>query len=317
MGVTLTGARVLVTGGGGFLGRALLARLREARCATLVAPPRADYDLRREADVARLFAEHRPEVVFHLAAEVGGIAFNLANPGRTFYVNALMSTLVMEQARLAGVAKFVGAGSVCAYPEHAEVPFREDALWDGYPEPSNGPYGLAKRMMLVQGQAYRAQYGFNAVHLLVMNLYGPGDHFDPDHSHVVAALIRRMLEAVDGGAPELVVWGDGLATREFLYVDDAARGLVLAAERYDAPEPVNLGAGFEISIRDLAGLLAELTGYRGRLVFDGSRPSGQRRRSADVSRAKRELGFEAEVGFREGLARTIAWYRAQRTAGAR
>ena len=317
MGVTLTGARVLVTGGGGFLGRALLARLREARCATLVAPPRADYDLRREADVARLFAEHRPEVVFHLAAEVGGIAFNLANPGRTFYVNALMSTLVMEQARLAGVAKFVGAGSVCAYPEHAEVPFREDALWDGYPEPSNGPYGLAKRMMLVQGQAYRAQYGFNAVHLLVMNLYGPGDHFDPDHSHVVAALIRRMLEAVDGGAPELVVWGDGLATREFLYVDDAARGLVLAAERYDAPDPVNLGAGFEISIRDLAGLLAELTGYRGRLVFDGSRPSGQRRRSADVSRAKREFGFEAEVGFREGLARTIAWYRAQRTAGAR
>jgi len=221
------------------------------------------------------------------------------------------------QARLAGVAKFVGAGSVCAYPEHAEVPFREDALWDGYPEPSNGPYGLAKRMMLVQGQAYRAQYGFNAVHLLVMNLYGPGDHFDPDRSHVVAALIRRMLEAVEGGAPELVVWGDGLATREFLYVDDAARGLVLAAERYDAPEPVNLGAAFEISIRDLAGLLAELTGYRGRLVFDGWRPSGQRRRSADVSRAKRELGCEAEVGFREGLARTIAWYRAQRMAAAR
>ena len=317
MGVTLAGARVLVTGGGGFLGRALLARLREARCATLVAPPRADYDLLREADVARLFAEHRPEVVFHLAAEVGGIAYNLANPGRTFYVNALMSTLVMEQARLAGVAKFVGAGSVCAYPEHAEVPFREDALWDGYPEPSNGPYGLAKRMMLVQGQAYRAQYGFNAVHLLVMNLYGPGDHFEPGRSHVIAALIERLVEAAEQGAPEVVVWGDGLATREFLYVDDAARGLVLAAERYDAPEPVNLGAGFEISIRDLAGLLAELTGYRGRLVFDGSRPSGQRRRSADVSRAKRELGFEAEVGFREGLARTIAWYRAQRTAGAR
>jgi GDP-L-fucose synthase len=248
---------------------------------------------------------------------VGGIAFNLANPGRTFYANALMSALVMEQARHAGVAKFVGAGSVCAYPEHAEVPFREDALWDGYPEPTNGPYGLAKRMMLVQGQAYRAQYGFNAVHLLLMNLYGPGDHFDPERSHVIAALIRRMLDAVEAGAPELVVWGDGLATREFLYVDDAARGLVLAAERYDAPEPVNLGAGFEISIRDLAGLLAELTGYRGRLVFDGTRPSGQRRRSADVSRAKREFGFEAEVEFREGLARTIVWYRAQRTAGTR
>jgi GDP-L-fucose synthase len=317
MGVTLAGARVLVTGGGGFLGRTLLARLRAARCATLVAPTRAEYDVLREGDVARLFAEHRPEVVFHLAAEVGGIAWNLANPGRTFYANALMSTLVMEQARLAGVAKFVGVGSVCAYPQEAEVPFREEALWDGYPEPSNGPYGLAKRMMLVQGQAYRAQYGFNAVHVLMMNLYGPGDHFDLDRSHVVAALIRRMLEAAETGAPELVVWGDGLATREFLYVDDAARGLVLAAERYDAPEPVNLGAGFEMSIRDLAALLAELTGYRGRLVFDSSRPGGQRRRSADVSRAKREFGFEAEVGFREGLARTIAWYRTERTAGAR
>jgi GDP-L-fucose synthase len=317
VGVRLAGARVLVTGGEGFLGRALLARLREAGCAAVVAPTRADYDLLREADVARMFAEHRPVLVFHLAAEVGGIAYNVANPGRTFYANAVMSALVIEQARLAGVAKLVGAGSVCAYPEHAEVPFREDALWDGYPEPSNGPYGMAKRMMLVQGQAYRAQYGFNAVHLLLMNLYGPGDHFDPDRSHVIAALIRRMLEAVETGSPELVVWGDGLATREFLYVEDAARGLVLAAERYDGAEPVNLGAGFEISIRDLAALLAELTGYRGRLVFDASRPSGQRRRSADVSRAKRELGFEAEVGFREGLARTIAWYRAQRTAAAR
>ncbi|HET7343499.1 MAG TPA: NAD-dependent epimerase/dehydratase family protein, partial [Methylomirabilota bacterium] len=207
--------------------------------------------------------------------------------------------------------------SVCAYPEHAEVPFREETLWDGYPEPSNGPYGMAKRMLLVQGQAYRAQYGFNAVHLLLMNLYGPGDHFEPDRSHVIAALIRRMLEASETGAAELVVWGDGLATREFLYVDDAARGLALAAERYDGAEPVNLGAGFEISIRDLAHLLAELTGYRGRLVFDASRPSGQRRRSADVARAKREFGFEAEVGFRDGLARTIAWYRSQRTAAAR
>ncbi len=316
MGVRLAGARVLVTGGSGFLGRALLERLDEAG-AKVTAPARAEYDLLREADVARMFAQQRPEVVFHLAADVGGIGYNLANPGRTLYANTTMSALVMEQARLAGVAKFVGAGSVCAYPEHAAVPFREDALWDGYPEPSNAPYGLAKRLMLVQGQAYRAQYGFNAIYLLIMNLYGPGDHFEPDRSHVIAALIRRMLEASDAGTPELVVWGDGTATREFLYVDDAARALVLAAERYDGAEPVNLGTGAEISIRDLAVLLVELTGYRGRLAFDASRPSGQQRRCADVSRAKRELGFEAAVSFREGLARTIAWYRAHRAGRTR
>ena len=312
----LAGARALVTGGGGFLGRAVLEQLQEAG-AKVVAPGRAEYDLLRETDVARLFAEHRPEVVFHLAADVGGIGYNLANPGRTLYNNVTMTALVMEQARRAGVEKFVGAGSVCAYPEHAAVPFREDELWDGYPEPSNGPYGLAKRMMLVQGQAYRAQYGFNAIYLLIMNLYGPGDHFEPDRSHVIAALIRRMLEAHEAGAPELVVWGDGEATREFLYVDDAARGLLRAAERYDGAAPVNLGAGFEISIRDLATLLAELTGYRGRLVFDASRPSGQRRRSADVTRARQEFGFAARVSLREGLTRTIAWYRAQRAGTAR
>jgi GDP-L-fucose synthase len=223
----------------------------------------------------------------------------------------------MEHARRAGVAKFVGVGSVCAYPEHAPVPFREDELWNGYPEPTNGAYGSAKRMMLVQGQAYRAEYGFNAVHLLMMNLYGPGDHFEPDRSHVIPALIRRFLDAAAAGTPEIVVWGDGLATREFLYVDDAARGILLAAERYDGAEPVNLGAGFEISIRDLATLLAELTGYGGRLVFDASKPSGQRRRSADVSRAKQDFGFEAAVGFREGLARTIEWYRHTQAVTAR
>jgi len=307
----LAGARALVTGGRGFLGRVLLAQLEDAG-ATTVAPSRAEYDLLREADVARLFADHRPEVVFHLAADVGGIGYNVANPGRTLYANATMSALVMEQARLAGVEKFVGAGSVCAYPEHAAVPFREDALWDGYPEPTNGPYGLAKRMMLAQGQAYRAQYGFNAIHLLIMNLYGPGDHFEPERSHVVAALIRRMLEAEDAGAPELVVWGDGRATREFLYVDDAARGLVLAAERYDGAAPVNLATGVEISVRELATLLAELTGYRGRLVFDASRPSGQQRRSADVSRARAAFDFAARVSLREGLTRMIEWYRSHR-----
>ena len=314
MALTLADARVLVTGGAGFLGRAVVARLQAAGCATVVVPRRAQYDLTRESDVERLFAEHPVDLVLHLAADVGGIGYNLANPGRTFYANTMMGALVMEHARRAGVGKLVGIGSVCAYPEHARVPFREDELWDGYPEPTNGAYGSAKRMLLVQGQAYRAQYGFSAVHLLMMNLYGPGDHFDAERSHVIPALIRRFLDAAAAGAPEIVVWGDGLATREFLYVDDAARGILLAAERYDDAAPVNLGAGFEISIRDLAGLLAELTGYRGRLVFDATKPSGQRRRSADVSRAKDLFGFQAEVGFREGLTRTIEWYTRTRAA---
>jgi GDP-L-fucose synthase len=298
-----------VTGAAGFLGRAVVERLAAAGCAQVVTPRQADCNLTCEDDVARLFARHPVDLVLHLAADVGGIGYNLAHPGQVFYANVMMAALVMEHARRSGVAKFVGVGSVCAYPEHAGVPFREDELWEGYPEPTNGAYGSAKRMMLVQGQAYRAEYGLNAVHLLMMNLYGPGDHFEADRSHVIPALIRRFVDAAAAGTPEIVVWGDGLATREFLYVDDAARGILLAAERYDGPAPVNLGAGFEISIRDLATLLAELTGYEGRLVFDASKPSGQRRRSADVSRAKQEFGFEAAVGFREGLARTIEWYR--------
>jgi GDP-L-fucose synthase len=309
MGVRLADARVLVTGAAGFLGRAVVERLGAAGCATLVTPRQAECDLTRETDVARLFADHPVDLVLHLAADVGGIGYNLANPGQIFYANVMMGALVMEHARRAGAAKFVGVGSVCAYPEHASVPFREDELWDGYPEPTNGAYGSAKRMLLVQGQAYRAQYGFNAVHLLMMNLYGPGDHFGADRSHVIPALIRRFVDATAAGTPEIVVWGDGRATREFLYVDDAARGILLAAERYDGGAPVNLASGFEISIRDLATLLAELTGYRGRLVFDASKPSGQRRRSADVSRARQELGFEAGMDFREGLARTVEWYR--------
>jgi GDP-L-fucose synthase len=308
VGLSVSDARVLVTGGAGFLGRAVVTRLQAAGCPAVVAPRRAEYDLTREADVARLFAEHPVDLVLHLAADVGGIGYNLANPGQTFYANVMMGALVLEHARRAGVGKVVAVGSVCAYPEHARVPFREDELWDGYPEPTNGAYGSAKRMLLVQGQAYRAQYGLSVVHLLMMNLYGPGDHFDAERSHVIPALVRRFLDAAAAGTPEIVVWGDGLATREFLYVDDAARGIVQAAERYDDPAPVNLGAGFEISVRDLATLIAELTGYRGRLVFDASKPSGQRRRSADVSRAKRQFGFEAEVGLREGLARTIDWY---------
>jgi GDP-L-fucose synthase len=312
----LAAARVLVTGGSGFLGRHLVERLRAAGCRRVVAPRLADYDLTHEADVARMFAEQPVELVVHLAAEVGGIGFNMANPGSIFYRNVMLNTLVMEQARRAGVRKFVGVGSVCAYPEHARVPFREDELWDGYPEPTNAPYGLAKKMMLAQGQAYRAQYGFDAIHLLLMNLYGPGDHFDAERSHVIPALIRRFGEAAAAGAAEVVVWGDGEATREFLYVEDAARGIVLATERYDGAAPVNLGAGFEISVRELAALIAELTGYRGRVVFDAARPSGQRRRCADVSVAAREFGFRAAVSLREGLARTIEWYRREAYAGA-
>ena len=314
--LSLGDARVLVTGGAGFLGRTVVARLQTAGCSSVVIPRRAQYDLTREADVERLFAEHPVDLVLHLAADVGGIGYNLVNPGRTFYANTMMGALVMEQARRTGVRKLVAVGSVCAYPEHARVPFREDEVWDGYPEPTNGAYGSAKRMLLVQGQAYRAQYGFCAIHLLMMNLYGPGDHFDPERSHVIPALIRRFLEAAAAGTPEIVVWGDGLATREFLFVDDAARGILLAAERYDEAAPVNLGAGFEISIRDLAGLLAELTGYRGRVVFDASKPSGQRRRCADVTRARDLFGFRAEVGFREGLTRTIEWYARTQGAGA-
>jgi GDP-L-fucose synthase len=310
----LADSRVLVTGGSGFLGRAVVSRLRATGCTTVVVPRRSQYDLTHETDVARLFAEHPVDLVLHLAADVGGIGYNLANPGQTFYANVMMGALVMEHARRAGVGKLVGVGSVCAYPEHARVPFREDELWDGYPEPTNGAYGSAKRMLLVQGQAYRAQYGFRAVHLLMMNLYGPGDHFDAERSHVIPALILRFLEAAATGASEIVVWGDGLATREFLYVDDAARGILLAAERYDDAAPVNLGAGFEISVRDLAVLIAELTGYRGRLIFDASRPSGQRRRAADVSRARDLFGFQAEIGLREGLARTIEWYTRTQTA---
>ncbi len=310
--IDLSGRRIVVTGGAGFLGRHLVGALEARGCRDVAAPRRPEYDLTSEPAVERLLADTRPEIVIHLAAVVGGIGANQASPGRFFYDNLMMGALLMEHARRAGVAKVVAVGTICAYPKHASVPFREDDLWSGYPEETNAPYGLAKKMLLVQAQAYRQEYGVNAIYLLPVNLYGPGDHDDPDRSHVIPALIRKCLEAVERGAEEIVCWGDGSPTREFLYVADCAEAIVLATERYDGSEPVNVGAGFEISIKELAELIAELAGFRGRIAWDPSKPNGQPRRCLDVTRAEREFGFRARTDFRTGLARTVAWYREQR-----
>src|SRR5215472_12721520 len=303
--VNLSTKRVLVTGGSGFLGRHVVCAFERHGCRDVVVVRKAQCDLTREADVRRLFSENRPHIVVHLAAVVGGIGANRESPGRFFYENVMMGALTMEHARLAGV------GTICAYPRLAPIPFLERDLWNGYPEETNAPYGIAKKMLLVQGQAYREQYGFDAVHLLPVNLYGPYDNFDPSSSHVIPALVRKCLEAVESGAAEVVCWGTGNATREFLYVEDCADAIVLATEQYDRAEPVNLGAGFEISIRDLAELIASLTGFKGRLTFDRTKPDGQPRRSLDVSRAK-TFGFSASTDFRTGLMRTIEWYKAER-----
>jgi GDP-L-fucose synthase len=310
--VDVSKKRVLITGGSGFLGRHVVSAFERRGCRDVVVVRKAQYDLTREPDVQRLFSEKRPQVVVHLAAVVGGIGANRESPGRFFYQNVMMGALTMEHARLAGVEKFVGVGTICAYPKLAPIPFLERDLWNGYPEETNAPYGIAKKMLLVQGQAYRAQYGFDAIHLLPVNLYGPHDNFDPASSHVIPALVRKCLEAVEAGASEVVCWGTGNATREFLYVEDCAEAIVLAAEKYDQPEPVNLGAGFEISIRDLAELVAELTGFRGGLVFDRTKPDGQPRRSLDVTRARSLFGFSATTDFRTGLTRTVEWYKAER-----
>jgi GDP-L-fucose synthase len=304
--------RVLITGGSGFLGRHVVAAFERRGCRDIAIVRKAQHDLTHEPDVQRLFAEKRPHVVVHLAAVVGGIGANRESPGRFFYQNVMMGALTMEHARLAGVEKFVGVGTICAYPKLAPIPFIERDLWNGYPEETNAPYGIAKKMLLVQGQAYREQYGFDAVHLLPVNLYGPHDNFDPASSHVIPALVRKCLEAVESGAGEVVCWGTGNATREFLYVEDCAEAIVLAVEKYDQSDPVNLGAGFEISIRDLAELIAELTGFRGRLVFDRTKPDGQPRRSLDVTRARNAFGFAATTDFRTGLRRTVEWYKAER-----
>jgi GDP-L-fucose synthase len=306
---------VLVTGGAGFLGAHVVRKLQAKGCQAIIVPRSREFDLREKAAIIRLFEQAQPDLVIHLAAVVGGIGANRHYPGQFFYDNAVMGLQLMEQARLFGVEKFVALGTVCAYPKFTPVPFREADLWNGYPEETNAPYGLAKKMLLVQAQAYRQEYGLNAIYLLPVNLYGPGDNFDPATSHVIPALIRKCLEAVEGGQDEVVVWGTGQASREFLYVEDAAEAVVLAAEHYHSPEPVNLGSGRELSIKELVELIAELTGFKGRLVWDSTKPDGQPRRCLETTRAEQAFGFRARTDFREGLKRTIDWYR-QRHAGA-
>src|SRR3954471_17797729 len=306
---------VVVTGGGGFLGSHLVERL-EAEGQEVFVPRQADYDLTHEDAVARLFADARPQTLIHLAAEVGGIGANRANPGRYWYANLMMGAHLIEQARVSKLEKLVLAGTICAYPKFAPVPFKEDDLWDGYPEETNAPYGVAKKALLVGAQSYREQYGLNAIYLLPVNLYGPRDNFDLETSHVIPALIRKMVEAQERGEREVVLWGTGEPTREFLYVDDCVDGILAATERYDGADPVNLGTGEEIRIRDLAELIAELTGYDGEVVWDTSRPDGQPRRKLDTTRAEERFGFHAQTSFRDGLARTIAWYREHATAHA-
>ncbi len=309
--MTVRGTRTLVTGGAGFLGRCVVAELQAAG-ADVVVPRRKDYDLVSREACARLLRDARPDLVIHLAARVGGIGANRDNPGLYFFDNLMMGVQLLEECRLAGIRKVVTVGTICSYPKFAPVPFREETLWDGYPEETNAAYGLAKKMLMVQGQAYRQQYGMNAIHLLPVNLYGPGDNFDPSSSHVIPALLVKFQDALDRRASHVEVWGTGQASREFLYVEDAARGIRMASEAYDGADPVNLGAGFEITIRELAELLARLMEFQGEIRWDPTKPDGQPRRQLDTSRAERLFGFRAAVGFEEGLRRTIAWYRQHR-----
>lgn len=302
------GRRVMVTGGGGFLGSAVVRRLQMAGADQIFVPRWHDYDLRTKDGVDRALTDGKPDLVIHLAAVVGGIGANRENPGRFFYDNAIMGIQLMEQARLAGVAKFVQIGTVCSYPKFTPVPFQEADIWNGYPEETNAPYGLAKKMLLVQAQAYREQYGFNAIYLIPVNLYGPGDNFDPSSSHVIPALIKKCVDARNLGADHIDVWGTGTASREFLYVDDAAEGIVLAAERYDGAEPVNLGTGQEITIRELVRMVVDVTGFTGNVHWDPTKPDGQPRRALDTGRARDLFGFRAQMRWQEGLRRTVEWY---------
>jgi GDP-L-fucose synthase len=315
MNYDLRNKKILVTGGAGFLGQQVVERLEERGCGEIFVPRSKDYNLVDMEAVKRLYRDAKPDIVIHLAARVGGIGANMQNPATFFYENLMMGVQLIEQGRLSALEKFVTIGTICAYPKFTPVPFKEEKLWDGYPEETNAPYGLAKKMLLVQSQAYRQQYGFNAIYLLQVNLYGPGDNFNPEYSHVIPALIRKVLDAKAKGEKKIVAWGSGRATREFLYVEDAAEGIVLATEKYNKPEPVNLGAGFEISIKDLAELICELAGFDGRIEWDTSKPDGQPRRRLDTSRAEKEFGFTAKTDFREGLRKTIEWYARERPQG--
>jgi len=307
----LAGKRIAVTGGSGFLGQSVVRQLFAAGAEVAVVR-HAEYDLVRHEDVVRMYRDLAPEIVVHLAAVVGGIGANQANPGKYFYDNLMMGVQLIEEGRQYGVEKIVATGTICAYPKFTPVPFREDEIWNGYPEETNAPYGLAKKMLLVQAQAYRQQYGTNVIYLLPVNLYGPGDNFKPESSHVIPALIKKCVDAVESGADSITVWGDGSASREFLYVDDAARGIMLATAHYDGSEPVNLGSGMEITIRDLVTKIAVAAGFAGRIEWDSTKPNGQPRRCLDVTRARELFGFEAGTDFDDGLARTVDWYRRHR-----
>ncbi|HEY1803086.1 MAG TPA: GDP-L-fucose synthase [Terracidiphilus sp.] len=315
--IDLPNKRVLVTGGAGFLGRHLIKGFEKIGCRNIIAPGHGEYDLVNVDAIERMFEEFQPEILIHLAAAVGGIGANRANPGRFFYENAIMGIQLIESARRRGIEKTVILGTICAYPKFTPVPFREQELWNGYPEETNAPYGIAKKVLLVQCQSYREQYGMNAIFLLPVNLYGPGDNFDLNSSHVIPALIRKCLEAVEAGRQEIVLWGDGSPTREFLYVEDAAEGILLATEKYDKSDPVNLGSGMEISIRELAITIAEMTGFNGQIVWDTNQPNGQPRRRLDVSVAEREFGFKSATSFEVGLRKTIDWYLTKQGLGRR
>ncbi|MBA4375079.1 MAG: GDP-fucose synthetase [Anaerolinea sp.] len=303
--------RVCVTGGAGFLGSFVTQKLVERGAADIFIPTIEKYDLVKQSSIKQMLEDSKPDIIIHLAAQVGGIGANLSHPADFFYDNLMMGVQLIHEAYLRGVEKVVALGTICAYPKFTPVPFREDDLWNGYPEETNAPYGLAKKMLLVQSQAYRQQYGFNSIFLLPVNLYGPRDNFRPESSHVIPALIKKCLEAKTEGAKSIEVWGDGSPTREFLYVEDAAEGILLATEKFNKSDPVNLGSGMEISIKDLVTLIARLTGFTGELIWDVTKPNGQPRRQLDVTRAKREFGFKAQVSFEEGLRRTIDWYQAK------